>query len=235
MSENLFEVGISRYEWPIVFVVDTSGSMVGQRLSQLNIALQEINVMLESLAHQNEVQLSIRLIEFNTTARWLVGNLEFGVDHLDVYFSEAAGVTNTAEALRLARGVMTHRYIMARSLKPIVILITDGCSINLQETTEVIDELKTCPLGRRNKILRVACKIGDESIPELEMFASSADDGSLVFKVDDLGHIQEADLLRTVIASFCFSYVHDHRPPYDDDSQIPVISDDSEWEDDWEE
>lgn len=182
------------------------------------------------MAHQNEVQLSIRLIEFNTTARWLVGNLEFGVDHLDVYFSEATGVTNTAEALRLARAVMTPRYIMARSLKPIVILITDGCSINQKETIEAIDELKTCPWGRRNKILRVAYRIWDESIPELEMFASSANDGSLVFKVDDLGHIQEADLLKSVITSFCFSYVHDRVSPYDNDDQIPVISDDSEWE-----
>ena len=224
-----------KMHWPITFVVDTSGSMAGQRLSQLNTSLQEINALLESLAHQNEVQLSIRLIEFNTTARWLVGNLEFGVDHLDVYFSEATGITNTAEALRLARAVMTPRYIMARSLKPIVILITDGCSINQQETIEAIDELKTCPWGRRNKILRVAYRIGDESIPELEMFASSANDGSLVFKVDDLGHIQEADLLKSVITSFCFSYVHDRVSPYDDDDQIPVISDDSEWEDEWEE
>ena len=111
MPENLCEVGISRNEWPIVFVVDTSGSMVGQRLSQLNIALQELNSMLESLAYQNEVQLSIRLIEFNTTARRLVGDLEADVEHLDVYFSEAVGLTNTAEALRLTRGVMTYRYL----------------------------------------------------------------------------------------------------------------------------
>lgn len=130
MPENLCEVGISRNEWPIVFVVDTSGSMVGQRLSQLNIALQELNSMLESLAYQNEVQLSIRLIEFNTTARRLVGDLEADVEHLDVYFSEAVGLTNTAEALRLTRGVMTYRYLGPHSLKPVVILITDGCSVS---------------------------------------------------------------------------------------------------------
>lgn len=103
MPENLCEFEIFRKKWPIVFAVDTSGSMEGQHLTQLNIALQEISDMLESLANQNEVQLSIRLIEYNTTAHWLVGNLEFGMEYLDVYFSDAAGLTNTAEALRLVR------------------------------------------------------------------------------------------------------------------------------------
>ena len=119
-----------RRNWPIIFVVDTSGSMAGTRMAQLNSVLQELNTMLETLANQNEVRLSIRLIEFNTTACWRVGNLEFDVDHLDIHFSDAAGTTNTAEALRLASGVMTRRYLMEDSLKPIILLITDGCSMN---------------------------------------------------------------------------------------------------------
>ncbi len=77
--------------------------------------------------------------------------------------------------------------------------------------------------------------IGDESIPELEMFVSRADDKSLLFKIDNLGHIQEVDFLRKVITSFCFSYVHDHVSPYDDDVQVLSIPNDSEWEDEWEE
>lgn len=233
MLEILDEFTVS-IKWPILFVVDTSASMAGERLAQLNVVLQEINGMLETLADQKEVQLSIWFIEFNTSARWLVGNLESGVEHLDVNFSETMGLTNTAEALKLVNSVMTHRYMRGPSIKPIVILITDGYSINPQETAEEIDKLKICALGRHNKILRVAFAIGDEAIPELEMFVSQIDDRSLVFKVDDLGHIQEADLLRTVITSFCFSYIHDHVSPYDD-GQIPSISDDSEWEDGWEE
>lgn len=228
------EFQFRRYDWPIIFVVDTSGSMAGLRLTQLNAALQELNFMLETLADQNEVRLSIRLIEFNTTARWRVGNLESGVEHLDVYFSEATGMTNTAEALRLASGVMTRRYIMLPSLKPIIILITDGYSVDPQETIEAIDELKTCALGHRDKILRVAFTIGEEQIPELETYASQVDDKSLVFQVDDLGHIQETDLLRNIITSFCFSYAHDRVSPYDDDEPI-IIPDDPDWEDDWEE
>lgn len=93
-----------RRNWPIIFVVDTSGSMAGVRLAQLNAALQELNFMLETLANQNEVRLSIRLIEFNTTAYWRVGNLESDAEHLDIHFSDATGMTNTAEALRLVSG-----------------------------------------------------------------------------------------------------------------------------------
>lgn len=114
-------------------------------------------------------------------------------------------------------------------LKPIVILITDGYSINPQETAEAIERLKTCALVRRNKILREEYTIGDELIPEL-VFALQVDDRSLVFKVYELGHIQEADLLRKIINFFCFSYAHDHVLPYDDDNQMLSISDDSKWE-----
>ena len=56
-----------KIHWPITFVVDTSGSMAGQRLVQLNSALHELSNILESLAYQGDIQLSIRLIEFNTT------------------------------------------------------------------------------------------------------------------------------------------------------------------------
>lgn len=232
MPDFVNEFKIIRLNWPIVFLVNTSGSMAGVRLSRLNVALQELNRMLETLADQNEVRLSIRLIEFNTTARWRVGSLESDVDNLDVSFSDASGISNTADALRLANGVMTHRYLKMPSLKPIIFLFTDGCSVNPQETIEAINELKLCAVGK--KILRVAFRISDEQIPELGTYASWVDDRPLVFNVDDLGHIQKVSLLKNVITSFCFFYVHDYALPYDD-TQMKSIPDDGEWENDWEE
>ena len=84
-------------QWPIIFAVDTYGSMAGSRLSQLNEALQELTCMLEIVADQMEVELSIRLIEFNTEVCWLVGGLESGVNHLDILFSDASGGSNIRE------------------------------------------------------------------------------------------------------------------------------------------
>lgn len=221
-----------KIHWPITFVVDTSGSMTGQRPVQLNSALHELSNILESLAYQGDIQLSIRLIEFNTTARWVLGDEEKCVDHLEVYFSEASGLTNTGEALRLARSAMNRTCMSERFLKPILFLITDGMSIDSQNTFDAIDELK-CAFGSHDILLRVALEIGDEWIPELEEFVSQSD---LIFKVDDLGHIKGADLLSGIIAAICFKGVHDYVSPYDDDDQIPdIISDDSEWEEDWEE
>ena len=107
-----------KIHWPITFVVDTSGSMAGQRLIQLNSALQELSNILESLAYQGDIQLSIRLIEFNTTARWVLGDAEKCEDHLDVHFSEASGLTNTGEALRLARSAMNRTCKSEAIVKP---------------------------------------------------------------------------------------------------------------------
>lgn len=232
MPEYLEGFEIPKVQLPIVFVVDTSGSMAGLRLVQLNSALQELSYMLKSLADQIEVQLSIRLIEFNTTARWVIGNTENSVEHLEVHFSEASGLTNTGEALRLARSVMNHRCFIRRSLKPVLFLITDGQSIDPQDTFEAIDELKRA-FGCNDKILRIAFEIGDEWIPELEIFASQVDDNPLIFKVDDLGHISDMDMLRKVLGFHCNPYAYDHVSPYDD--PVPSFSDDSEWDDEWEE
>lgn len=226
------EFEMIKQQWPIIFAVDTSGSMAGRRLFQLNAALQELTCMLGNVADQMGVQLSIRLIEFNTEARWLVGGLESGVDYLDILFSEASGATNTADALKLVKDVMTYRYL-GPCLAPIVILITDGYSINPQETAEVIEELKTSAMGRRNKMVRVAFIIGDEMIFEVETFASLADNKPLIFKVDDLGHISEIDYFKSFLLNQYFT--HDRISPYDDFEQIPFDDDKSEWEDTWEE
>lgn len=230
MPEDLFEDRISRCELPIVFAVDTSGSMAGQRLSQLNIALQEINTILVSLANQSDVRLSIRLIEFNTTARWLVGNVESGVDNLNVYFSEASGLTNTGEALKLAGRVMNRRYLSCRTLRPVVFLITDGVSIDPQATIEAIDDLRNA-FGGRDKILRVGLRIGDELITELKDFASVYGESPAVFDVDDLGHITKVGLLKKILfAHFHFNdgHTHDRVSPYDE----PLPPDLSGWDDD---
>lgn len=217
-----------KIHWPITFVVDTSGSMAGQRQVQLNSALHELSNILESLAYQGDIQLSIRLIEFNTTARWVLRDAEKCEDHLDVHFSETSGLTNTGEALRLARSAMNRTCKSERFLKPVLFLVTDGTSIDSQNTFDAIDELK-CAFGSHDILLRVALEIGDEWIPELEAFASQSD---LIFKVDDLGHIKGANLLSGILDAICFKGVHDYVSPNDD--RMPSISEDSEWEDDWE-
>lgn len=158
--------------------------------------------------------------------------VESGVNHLDILFSDASGGTNTADALKLVKDVMTPRYL-GPCLAPIVILITDGYSINPQETAEVIEELKTSAMGRRNKMVRVAFIIGDEIIPEVEIFASLANEKPLVFKVDDLGYIPEIEYFRNTLLDQYF--VHDHISPYDDVMQIISDADEPEWEDTWEE
>lgn len=204
-----------RLELPIIIVVDTSSSMAGPHMVQLNYALQELNRELESLADEKEVRLSIRLIEFNTTARWVIGNTNNSVEHLDVYFSEASGLTNTGEALRLARSVMYRRYLqLARVLKPIVFLFTDGESIGPRETSDAINELKSA-FGRRDIILRIAFEIGNEWIPELEVFASQGEDEPLIFKVDDLGHIQDVDMFRSILFQW-ITFGYPDVVPYDD-------------------
>lgn len=84
----------------------------------------------------------------------------------------------------------------------------------------------------RDKILRIAFRIGDECIPELEVFASKDSENSLIFDVDELGHITGLDLLKDILSIHGLGYTHDIVSPYEE----PLSSAFSDWDDDgWEE
>lgn len=98
---------------------------------QLNSAMQELMHLLEQLADETDIQMQFHLIEYSTIPRWGVGSLENAEEHMNIRFSEASEITNIAEVLKLARSVMRHKYILEPTFKPIILLFTDGVSINL--------------------------------------------------------------------------------------------------------
>ena len=57
----------------LIFLVDTSGSMDGEPIYQLNRAMAEVVDVAERAAFENEIDLFMRVIEFNSVARWLFG------------------------------------------------------------------------------------------------------------------------------------------------------------------
>ncbi len=126
MKENELEF-MSKIQLPIVFIVDTSESMAGQRILHLNSVLLELSNLVENITAECEIQLQMRLIEYNTEARWMVGDVEYGVENLALTpFCEALGGTNTVGALKLVRKVMSRRFLPPHSLWPIIFLIIAG-------------------------------------------------------------------------------------------------------------
>ena len=68
-----FEAAPTKYQLNLIYLLDTSGSMYGEPINQLNVAMAEAIQVAEEAAKEKEVQLLMRVVEFNSIAN---GSLE---------------------------------------------------------------------------------------------------------------------------------------------------------------
>ncbi len=177
LKNDVFEMGSTAPRLAITFLLDTSESMCGEKIDELNLAMQEALDVVEETASEMEVQLRMRVIEFNNEAKWICGTNEMdGLEHIDWKPLTASGKTATADAIRLAKGLMSRKYLMPRDYKPVVILITDGESNDPADTAAAVNELKACLRSVRqpnnDKIIRIAIGVNGANQTELQKFAS---------------------------------------------------------------
>lgn len=208
-----FEGGTTRYQMNLIFLLDTSGSMYGERINQLNIAMEEAAKVAEETARSMEVQLFMRVITFNNDAHWVIGSVEHGVEHIDWEPVEANNGTATDRAIDEARKVMHRTYLGERNYRPVVILITDGESNFPERTVEAVNRLKTSLVSRtdptKDKVMRIAIGVLDANQTELVNFASVGnivhEDGVVdehvpfVFTIDDINLLE--GLLKSITVS----------------------------------
>ena len=217
---NPFEQGTTVPQLNLTYLLDTSGSMYGEKINQLNLAMQEAVDVAEEAAMEMEVQLRMRVIEFNTNAMWICKTDEMnGLGHIDWQPLNASGGTATAQAIRLAKGLMSRKFLGIRNYKPVVILITDGQSDNPAETVAAVNELKTSLKSTKDpnadKIIRISIGVTGANQTELVNFASlgniieeegeKRENVPLVFPVDNVSLLKS--LLKAVTVSSIASSV----------------------------
>lgn len=237
----------------IVFLVDTSASMDGHKIDELNYFMTEAVNLVEETSRKMEIRIPIRVIEFNSEAEWLFGNAENGVEHIDWIPLQAntCGYTNTSAAIDLVRSIMHRRILGERNLRPTVVLVSDSLGTDPQKTMEAIERLKcslSIPLNpKKDKVRRISVCVDGTNEDELIAFSSSdiepasiiggyytiKDDltyyGSLILRTGELG------LFGRLLKSCCS---HPEAVPvwseeYGDLAITDIVGDDDE--DDWEE
>ncbi len=217
----------------IVFLLDTSGSMSfkgGQRINQLNTAMPIILESLEEYGEEAEIDIFVRVIAFNDTATWVMGNMEQGVNifHARGLWRDlsAHGSTDTAAAIRLARTAMRVKYLGARNYHPVVILVTDGEANDPTETKQAIEELRQALSGgkpeKMDKVWRIAVGVEDYNESELVNFAMTGtvkdEFGNeyisvpMVFSVEDVAALSQ--VLKEVSVGCVRSSAHGDDNPY---------------------
>lgn len=155
--------GIPRRVMPLIFMVDTSGSMGGAKIASLNTAVREaLNDVGEISKNNSDAQIKVAALEFSSGADWMYDQL-IEAESFQWQDLSAAGLTSFGaactelnEKLSRSHGWMAEP---TGTRAPAIILLSDGEPTD--EWSHALEKLKG------NQWFKVACKvaiaIGDDA------------------------------------------------------------------------
>jgi uncharacterized protein YegL len=172
---------------PVILLLDSSGSMEGDKINILNAAVRE---MLQSFASEDDISAAIHVgvIQFGRTVGWHQPLLP--VEDVINQWSDltASGKTPLGQALTLLQDSLEDRNIVSsRAYRPTIVLVSDGKPTD--DWGGPMAELLASP--RANKAARFAMGIGaDADTTTLSAFIKS-ESNSKVFEAHEAGRIQK--------------------------------------------
>jgi uncharacterized protein YegL len=149
-----------RFFW----LVDVSGSMIGNKIKAVNRAIREVLPAIKKLEVDNDLAVFMGTITFGARAEWLgpddlVELSQFNWNDIDAI---AGDRTSTAQAIELLCSALDVNKIRGRSVPPVCILLSDGyCTDSEEEYNMAIKNLDLHPWG--SKAIRLSIGIGERS------------------------------------------------------------------------
>lgn len=126
---NTERIKITRRTMVLFFVVDTSGSMSGDKIGSVNDAIRETVPDLRNLSSGNpDAAIKIAALQFDTDARWLYPQ---PIDSEDFQWNDlqVGGLTSLGQALSALNEKLSKTQFLqeaAGSYAPVIILLSDG-------------------------------------------------------------------------------------------------------------
>jgi len=166
-------MGLNRYvakeprPLPIFVLADTSASMRGEKINELNLALRD---MLDTLNQTDDIRGKFQLCVITFGSQVQVLQPLADIDGMRLPELTASGWTPMGEAFELVSTMIEDREIVdSRSYAPTIVLISDGlptdCPQRLFESKDYIqwESLRTLHTGERaRKSQRLALGVGSD-------------------------------------------------------------------------
>lgn len=142
-----------------IWILDTSGSMSGDKIQSLNFAIREaIKPMQDSAGENPEAQVLVRAVTFSSGARW---HLPTPTPVADFKWTDvrASGVTDMGKALTLVAEQLRMPPMERKALPPVLMMVSDG-----QPTDDFGSGLKKLNAEQwAQKAVRLAIAIGRDA------------------------------------------------------------------------
>ena len=160
---------------PVILLLDTSGSMHGERIEQLNQAVRD---MMESFKQQEKMETTIEVsiitfgatVDFHLTANKAENKYFKSASEIQWEDLVADGMTPMGMAINMAKGMLEDKGVIAsNAYRPTVVLISDG-----NPTDDWQNAMKSfINEGRSSKCARMSLGIGTGFSPDaLNQFKS---------------------------------------------------------------
>jgi len=166
---------IPRRTMVLFFVVDTSGSMDGNKIGSVNTAIHEILPELKDISAENaDAKIKIAVLEFSSGTKWIYDR---PVDAETFRWNDlnAGGVTDFGEALKMLNQKLSRKEFMqdaVGSFAPVIILLSDGAPTDSYKTR--LKELKENNWFKA--AIKIAIAIGEDAKMDiLEEFTGNSE------------------------------------------------------------
>lgn len=160
---NPEKMTILKKQLPIIYMIDTSGSMGGDRIACVNDAMREsIKVMKEQADSSPDAEIKVGVLQFSTGAKWVTNGL---VDLEHFYWDDlnATGLTDFGSALKELDSKLSKNSYLKSDIGyavPVIICMSDGQPTDSWE--KIFDEVKAKNAWFRGA-KKVCIAIGDDA------------------------------------------------------------------------
>lgn len=142
-----------------IWIVDCSGSMMGEKIQSLNYAIrQTIPDMCQAAQENPNAQLLIRAVKFSQGASWHIAS-PTPIEEFEWIDLEADGVTDMGKAFELVSEQLQMPPMPERALPPVLVLLSDGQPTD--QYRKSLEKLLALPWGK--KAVKIAIAIGQDA------------------------------------------------------------------------
>ena len=157
------KIEIPRRTMVLYFIIDTSGSMDGEKIGSVNASIEEVIPDIREVSDENaDAQIKIAVLEFSSGAIWKTPNGPIEAEQFRWNYLNAAGVTDFGAACKALNDKLSTKGFMQEatgSFAPAIFLLSDG-----EPTDDWARELAELKKNNWFKAgIKVAIAIGDDA------------------------------------------------------------------------
>ena len=124
------KVEIPRRTMVLFFIVDTSGSMEGDKIGSVNTAIREVIPEIRDISNDNaDALIKVAALEFSSGVKWITANGPVDINNYNWTNIDAAGTTDFGAACKALNEKLSTKAFMAEatgSFAPALFLLSDG-------------------------------------------------------------------------------------------------------------